>query len=220
MCRTQPVSPVTTSAAPLASIARALRSAMALAMGGTPGGALNSPPKPQQDFGVGQRLDLSALDLSQQRARLFVRAQHAQLLAGRLVRDLAVEVRAHAVGHAQHVHQELAQLVGAGSHGLGPALPLGLVGQQPRVLLAHVGHADRRGRDDGRERLEDLDPAPGQVQRLRPPAGLMGQRAAAGLLQRELDAQPLPFQQRDRRLAHLRPVQIDQAGDEEGDGGG
>jgi hypothetical protein len=105
---------------------------MALAICGTPGGALNSPPKPQQDSASARGLTSAPFDPSQQGARLLVCAQHAQLLAGRLIDDLAVELRAQ-VGHAQHVHQVLAQLIGAGGHGLGPALPLRLGRcQQPR----------------------------------------------------------------------------------------
>ena len=123
-------------------------------------------------------------------------------MAGRVVRDPVRVVRAHVL-HAEHVHEELGQLVD---------------GRRVRAkLLAHHARAGCRGRHDGLVPLEH----PGKPARQREPlvgvAAVQMHLPAAGLLLGELHLHAEPVQQPHDRLPGGREQRVAEAGDEETD---
>ena len=136
---------------------------------------------------------------AQQPQRAVADPQHPQRVAGRVVGDPVREVRAD-VGHAEHVDQELGELVGPRGRARRPGRERASASPAPlgehRVLVAHRPDARPRRRDDG------VVPGEGastkcshQRQRLVAVAGVDVHLPAAGLRHREHDLVPEALEQ-------------------------
>ncbi len=172
--------------------------------------------EPAALLGARQLDQLDPAHLAQQPQRPVAQAQHAQAVAGRVVGHPVREGRAD-VGHAEHVDEQLGQLVGARRDRGHPAAQRLVVLGQPRVGVADHGHA-RAGRGDDRVvPLERVDEPAHHRQRLGAVAAVGVHLAAAGLLQRELDAVAEAFQHLHDGPAGVGEHQVVDAGDEQRD---
>ena len=137
-------------------------------------------------------------------------------MTGRVVHGTRVQLRAHVLD-PQPVDQQLGELEHAGSKCRDGARE-GLVARSgDGVLLAdHRGARSRRAGDDV-VRLERLDGAPHERERLAPVAGVPVHLPAAGLPGREDDVVPEPAEHRRGRGAGLREEGVVEARDEDRD---
>ena len=105
----QLLSPATSTSAPVSRTWRALSATIATDVSAFL--TAKVPPKPQHSSARGSSTSSSPRTASQQPRGPVADAEHPQRVAGGVVGHAVREVRAD-VGHAEHVDEELAQLVG------------------------------------------------------------------------------------------------------------
>ena len=111
MCIRHELSPAVQISAPLPSTLRILSPSIAVDVSEFL--IAKVPPKPQHCSASGSSTSSRPCTCPQQPDRLVANPQHPQRVAGRVIGHLVREVRPD-VCHAEHVHQELRQLVGLG----------------------------------------------------------------------------------------------------------
>jgi len=127
------------------------------------------------------------------------------------------------IGYAEHVDQELTQLVHPRSDlgdPVGQARDASAVLGQPGhggVVVAHHGGARRRRGDDRVVTGEGVDEACHQRDALVPVAAVEVHLPAVGLRQRHLHLDALPLQHLNGRSADLREQRVVETGDEQPD---
>ena len=180
----------------------------------------NVPPKPQHSSAPGSSTRSMPCDLPQQPDGLVADPQHPQRVAGRVVGD-PVRVVGADVGHAEHIHQQFGQLVGAAGQGGGPLRQGGVADPAGDHRLLMPDRADARpGRGDGhveRRGLEHLDVVPDHRHRLLEVAGVHVHLPAADLVGREDHLVAEAFQQQGGGLGHLGEQRVTQTGGDQCD---
>ena len=116
MCMRHDESPAVSTSAPVSSTCRILSASIAVDVSAFL--TANVPPKPQHWSRRRQLDQVEAAHLPQQPQRLVADAQHPQRVAGGVVGDPVREVRADVLD-AEHVDQQLGQLVGPARRALG-----------------------------------------------------------------------------------------------------
>ena len=153
-------------------------------------------------LGRGGQLDqVDAAHRAQQPQRRVADLEQPQRVTGGMVGHPVGVIRADVL-HAEHVDQELRQLVDARGHRGdlgGEPLVAGQLGD-PRVVVAHHRRARPRRCDHRLRAAEDPHEAARQGDGLALVAGVEVHLAAAGLLQREVDLVAEPLQQPHDRL--------------------
>ena len=126
----------------------------------------NVPPKPQHDSASGSSTSSRPRTARRSRSGRVAEAQHAQRVAGRVVGDPVGE-RGADIGHAEHVDEQLRQLVDPRGELTCSVRERSISGVLPeaRVGLDDGPGTRRRGNDDRLERREDLDEAPRRARR-------------------------------------------------------
>ena len=109
-CIRQDASPATSTWAPVSRTWRALSAPIAIEVSEFL--TAKVPPKPQHSVALGQLAQVDVAHRPQQLQRPVADPEHPQRVAGRVVGHRVREGRPD-VGHAEHVDEELAQLVGA-----------------------------------------------------------------------------------------------------------
>lgn len=156
--------------------------------------------------------------LLQQLERPVAHPEHPQRVAGRVVGHGVREGRPD-VGHAEHVDEELGELVGLRARS-GDRVDEGRVTAAPgdeAVLVAHAADARAGGDDDGVVPLEGRGELAHHRDGLVEVAGVDHRLAAAGLAGREVHVDPQPAQQPDDSLAGLGEHGVVDAGEHERD---
>ena len=118
---------------------------------------------------------------------------------------------------AEHVGQQLGQLVAAAGHGLGPAgqqLVAGPPGHHGVLVPDRARARPRRHHDRVVPALEHLDVAPDQRQRVALVAGVHVHLAAAGLGLGEVNLVAEPLEKGDGGLPDVGEQRVGQAGHE------
>src|SRR5256886_3232987 len=130
--------------------------------------------------------------------------------------EAAGEARPHVL-HAQSIHEEGAELVGALRQASSPGAPASIL-EQLLVMMQHRGARSRRADDRvAAGRFEDLDEPAGQRARLRAIPGVERGLPATRLTFVELHVAPHPPQHPHRADRRRRPELIRQAGHEQRD---
>ena len=157
-------------------------------------------------------------DRLQQPARPVADAEHPQRVAGRVVGHPVREVGAD-VGHAEHVDEELAELVDPRRGLRDGSLQGGVTGPpgHDRVLVAGGAGARSGRRHDRVVPGERVDERAHHRHRLVEVAGVDHRLRTAGLRLGELHVHPQPAQQRDHGLAGVGEHRVVDAGDRESD---
>lgn len=161
-------------------------------------------------LGAGQFAQLQPVDGFQQPPGPVAEAEEPQPVAGRVVGHGVREVGPD-VGHPEHVHEELGQLVGAGGERRGGGVA------DLRIVPADHGGA---GTGRGDHVLVPLEGGRGPAYQrlgLAPVAGVELGLAAAGLCLGEVDLHPEAFEEPHGRDPGGRIHRVVDAGDEEGD---
>src|SRR5688572_28337129 len=166
---------------------------------------------------VRQLLEVEAANLGQQFARLALDLQLAQRRAGIVIGHRLRERRRHPVP-LRHVAQELRQLIGLVGQRARTRGERRIARQQLWVMRLDHAAAGARRRHHIVEALERGNDLARDRERALLVAGIVARLAAAGLrLRHDHGVGPAALDQRDRRETHGRPIEIDQAGDEQAD---
>ena len=163
---------------------------------------------------IRQRTARRALDLLQQRQRLPRDAQPAKAVTGRMIREPVAGARAD-VGDAEHVDDELRQLVRARGQRRGARTVHRVALQQMRRLMDHHVAAGAR-RHDHRHVVvaEHVDQMPGHRARVVPRARVERGLPAAGLIRRHLHHHAQALEERHSGKSNLWIDGVDEAGDQ------
>ena len=109
--------------------------------------------------------------------------------------------------------------MGFGREAFSTGLRVGVVIEEMRHMRTEHAAAGARGDDDVVISLECIEELAGDRRGCGAVAGIIGGLPAAGLATRHLDIAAGGFEQLDGSKAHARPVEIHEAGDEQGDAG-
>ena len=151
----------------------------------------------------------------QQPFRLRPQAETAEV-TGHVIGRSAREAGAHVLG-AEHVDQEIRQLVGAPGQLLRACAPDRVMVKQFRILELDHSRTRAGGRDDQRTLGEGGDRVPGEVAGIFVKAAVEVRLAATRLGLWEIDRDPQPPEQTDRCHAHVGEQGIAEARDQERD---